>query len=320
MIKRLRSWWRRPPAPIVVQRTFLAVLAANIAIVVTGAAVRLTASGLGCPTFPRCTDSSLVVTRAMGVHGLVEFTNRMLTFVLTAVVATAVIVAWRARRSDLRTPALLLVGGIVAQALLGGVTVLTGLNPVTVMAHFLLSMVLIALATRAFESATRPPVVPGPPVAAVHPALVLGGRAAVLVSALLLVAGTVVTGTGPHSGDLHATRRLPFDPADVTQLHADLVFLLVGLAVGVALALRAAGGPPGASRRAHTLLWLLLAQGVVGYVQYFTGVPGGLVAVHVLGACLTWVAALRLALALRPPAAPGAPAPALDLVRRGAGV
>jgi cytochrome c oxidase assembly protein subunit 15 len=274
---------------------FLATLVANIGIVVTGGAVRLTASGLGCPTFPRCTDHSLVVTREMGGHGLVEFGNRMLTFALSAVVVAAVVVAWRAGRRDLRAAALVLLGGIVAQAVLGGVTVLTGLNPVTVMAHFLLSVALIAVATRAHLLSAGQRV---PPRREVHPAVQLGGRGLLVVTALLLLAGTVVTGTGPHSGDKNATHRLPFDLVEVTQLHADLVFLLVGLTVGLAVALQATDVPPVLRRRVRVLLGVVLAQGLVGYAQYATDLPVALVAVHVLGACLVWVAALRLVLAM----------------------
>ncbi|MDQ1601085.1 MAG: heme a synthase [Actinomycetota bacterium] len=292
MLDRWRGW---TPSPTAVRRVFLAVLVANIGIVVTGGAVRLTASGLGCPTFPRCTDHSLVVTREMGGHGLVEFGNRMLTFALSAVVVAAVVVAWRAGRSDLRAAALLLFGGIVAQAVLGGVTVLTGLNPVTVMAHFLLSVALIAVATRAHVLSAGQRV---PPRREVHPAVQLGGRGLLVVTALLLLAGTVVTGTGPHSGDKNATHRLPFDLVEVTQLHADLVFLLVGLTIGLAIALQATDVPPVLRRRVRVLLGVVLAQGLVGYAQYATDLPVALVAVHVLGACLVWVAALRLVLAM----------------------
>jgi cytochrome c oxidase assembly protein subunit 15 len=305
MLDRWRGW---TPSPTAVRRVFLATLVANVGIVVTGGAVRLTASGLGCPTFPRCTDHSLVVTREMGGHGLVEFGNRMLTFALSAVVVAAVVVAWRAGRRDLRSAALLLFGGIVAQAVLGGVTVLTGLNPVTVMAHFLLSVALIAVATRAHLLSTGQRV---PPRREVHPAVLLGGRGLLAVTALLLLAGTVVTGTGPHSGDRNATHRLPFSLVEVTQLHADLVFLLVGLTVGLAVALQATDVPPVLRRRARVLLGVVLAQGLVGYVQYATDLPVALVAVHVLGACLVWVAALRLVLAMTirvAPVAPGRPA------------
>ncbi len=292
MLDRWRAW---TPSPTAVRRAFLAALVVNVGIVVTGGAVRLTASGLGCPTFPRCTDDSLVVTREMGGHGLVEFGNRMLTFALSAVVVAAVVVAWRAGRRDLLRLALLLFGGIVAQALLGGVTVLTGLNPVTVMAHFLVSMALVAVATLALERAAGQPV---PRRLLVHPAVLRGGQALVVVTALLLVAGTVVTGSGPHSGDKNATHRLPFDLREVTQLHADLVFLLVGLAVGLAVALRATSAPAELRRRSTVLLVVVLAQGAVGYTQYATDLPVVLVMVHLLGACLVWVAALRVLLAM----------------------
>jgi cytochrome c oxidase assembly protein subunit 15 len=292
MLDRWRAW---VPSPAAVHRAFVAALVCNVGIVATGGAVRLTASGLGCPTFPRCTDSSLVPTREMGVHGVVEFSNRLLTFALSAVVVGAIVVAWRAGRRDLRVLSGLLFAGIVAQALLGGITVLTGLNPVTVMSHFLLSMVLIAVATLAAERSAGQPV---PERVLVAPALLLAGRVLVGVTGLLLVAGTVVTGTGPHSGDKHATHRLPFSLVEVTQLHADLVWLLVGLAVGVAFALRATTAPSSVRRRAGGLLVVVLAQGTVGYLQYATNLPIGLVAVHVLGACLVWVAALWLALGM----------------------
>ncbi|MEO7980541.1 MAG: COX15/CtaA family protein, partial [Sporichthyaceae bacterium] len=304
MLDRWRAW---APSPTAVRRAFLGALVVNIGIVVTGGAVRLTASGLGCPTFPRCTDDSLVVTREMGGHGLVEFGNRLLTFALSAVVVLAVVVAWRAGRRDLRRLALVLLAGIVAQALLGGVTVLTGLNPVTVMAHFLVSMVLVAVATVALERSG------GRPTEArtlVHPALLRAGQALVVVTAGLLVAGTVVTGSGPHSGDRNATHRLPFDVVEVTQLHADLVFLLVGLALGLAFALRATAEPLDLRRRSGQLLVVVLAQGAVGYAQYVTDLPVALVMVHLLGACLVWVAALRLLLGMtervaRPGQGPG---------------
>jgi len=301
MLDRWRGW---TPSPTAVRRVFLGALVANVAIVVTGGAVRLTASGLGCPTFPRCTDDSLVATREMGLHGAVEFGNRMLTFALSAVVVAAVVVAWRAGRRDLRAAALLLFGGIVAQAVLGGVTVLTGLNPVTVMAHFLLSVALIAVATRAHLLAAGQRV---PPHREVHPAVLLGGRGLLAVTALLLLAGTVVTGTGPHSGDKNATHRLPFDLVEVTQLHADLVFLLVGLTIGLAVALQATDVPPVLRQRVRVLLGVVLAQGLVGYAQYATDLPVALVAIHVLGACLVWVAALRLVLAMTTQVAAVAP-------------
>jgi cytochrome c oxidase assembly protein subunit 15 len=291
-VRAFRSW---RPSPTVLRRTFLGALVMNVVIVVTGGAVRLTASGLGCPTFPRCTDTSLVVTREMGAHGVIEFGNRMLTFVLTAAVGAAVVVAWRAGRRDLRGRALLLTGGIVAQALLGGVTVLTGLNPVTVMAHFLLSMLLIAVAVDAYERAAPPPADPAAPV--IRRELLVGTWVLTSAVGLVLFLGTVVTGTGPHSGDKKAADRLPFDLETVSQLHADVVFLVLGLTVGLLVAARASRAPDLVRRRLAVLLGVVLAQGVVGYAQYVTDLPVFLVGVHVLGASLVWVATVRVVLA-----------------------
>lgn len=291
MHERLRrvTAWR--PGDRAVRLAFLGALVMNTVIVVTGGAVRLTASGLGCPTFPRCTASSLVVTSQMGVHGLIEFSNRMLTFVLTVAVVVALVVARRARRRDLTRLSALLLLGILAQALLGGITVLTGLNPVTVMGHFLLSMALLVVAALALERAGGEPAAPEP---AVRRPVLLGGRLLVAVVAVTLFLGTVVTGSGPHSGDKNATHRLPFDLLMVTQLHADFVFLLVGLAVGLAVALWATNAPRPLRRRAAVLLAVVLGQGAIGYAQYATNLPVALVAAHVLGACLVWIAALRV--------------------------
>ena len=303
LLERWRSW---TPSPTALRRAFLATLATNAGIVVTGGAVRLTASGLGCPTFPRCTDQSLVVTRETGGHGLIEFGNRTLTFVLTAAVVVAVVVAWRAGRADLRRLALLLLAGIAAQALWGGIVVLTELNPVWVLTHFLLSMVIIAVAVYAYELAGGVRV---PEQRVVHPTVLLGGRSLVAATAALLVVGTVVTGTGPHSGDPEATDRLPFDLLEVTQLHADLVFLVGGLALGLTVALYAVEAPGGLRRRAVTLIGVLIGQGAVGYLQYWTDLPVGLVVVHLLGACLVWIASLRLLLGMTTRVARFAPGP-----------
>ena len=276
------------------RRAFLGALVMNTVIVVTGGAVRLTASGLGCPTFPRCTEDSLVATREMGAHGVIEFGNRLLTFVLTAAVLAAVVLAWRAGRRDLLRSALVLFGGIVVQALLGGVTVLTGLNPVTVMAHFLLSIALIAVAVSAYERVDAPGREDHD---VVRREVRFGAGLLTVVVGATLVLGTVVTGTGPHSGDREASDRLPFDLETVTQLHADLVFLVVGLTVGLLLAVRVSGVPQPLPRRVVILLAAVMAQGLVGYAQYVTDLPVVLVGIHVLGACLVWIATVRVFLA-----------------------
>ena len=218
----------------------------NVVIVVTGGAVRLTDSGLGCPTWPRCTDSSLTPTKQYAIHGIIEFTNRQLTFVLTLVALVTWLVAMAcARTGGVATLAAL---GIPAQAVLGGLTVLTHLNPWLVAAHFLLSMAIIAVTfllwwrTRDGRRGARPPARLGDGA----------GPLTVLVTAATLAIGTVVTGSGPHAGDKDSSgqvHRTGLKVASMAQLHADVVMVLVGLAVGLRRAragrARRRGGPPG---------------------------------------------------------------------------
>ena len=287
----------RRPSPRTVRRLALAGVVANSAIVVTGGAVRLTSSGLGCPTWPRCTESSYTPTAEYAVHGVIEFGNRLLTFALTAVVLALLVAVWRPRpvRPGMRRLAVLLFLGIPAQAVLGGITVLTGLNPWTVMGHFLVSAVLIALATVLHQRSREGDLAPRPVVARLlqH----LGTGLLVLVGATLVL-GTVVTGSGPHSGDI-AAGRTGLDPQAMSQLHADLVFLLVGVTVAFWVALKATGAPPRAVRAMGVLLAVELAQGAVGFAQYFTGLPVLLVGLHLVGACLIVVTAVQAVLALR---------------------
>ena len=280
-----------------VSRVALLNAVANGAIVVTGGAVRLTGSGLGCPTWPRCTDESFVVTPELAGHGIVEFGNRLLTFVLTAVAIATVVVVFRSVRRDLRTLAVIGFLGIPAQALLGGITVLTGLNPWTVAAHFLLSRVLVAVATTLWLRSREPGV--GQPLLRRPFVLLVAGITA--VTAVVLALGTVVTGSGPHSGDPKAGRT-GFDPELVSQLHADVVFLLLGLTVALLVALYAVDSPGRVRRAARDLLIVQLAQGLVGYVQYFTDLPIALVLVHMLGAVLITAFTARLVWSVRGPA------------------
>jgi cytochrome c oxidase assembly protein subunit 15 len=292
------------PSVRTVRRLALASVIANAAIVVTGGAVRLTSSGLGCPTWPRCTPGSYTPTSEYAVHGVIEFTNRLLTFALTAVVVATLIavVRQRPRRTPLVRLAILLVLGIPAQAVLGGITVLTGLNPWTVMAHFLLSMVLVAIAVLLYQ---RTDEADGAARSLVPVPLRQLSYGLLGVVAVTLAAGTVVTGSGPHSGDPKAGRT-GFDPASVSQLHADLVMLLVGLSVALWVALRAVRAP---SRSAGVLVLVELAQAGIGWTQYFTHLPVVLVGVHLAGACLVLIAATRVVLSLRerPSAAEDAP-------------
>jgi cytochrome c oxidase assembly protein subunit 15 len=289
-----------PPSafsPAVVSRVALVNAIANGIIVVTGGAVRLTGSGLGCPTWPRCTGSSIVPTPELAGHGVIEFTNRLLTFVLTAAAIATVVVVFRSVRRDLRRLAVISFLGIPAQALLGGVTVLTGLNPWTVAAHFLLSMVLVGVATTLWLRSREPGV--GQPLLQRPFVLLVTGIG--VVTAAVLFLGTVVTGSGPHSGDPKAGRT-GLDPQVVSQLHADLVFLLVGLTAAMLVALYAVDSPARVRRAVRDLLIVQLAQGLIGYVQYFTRLPIALVLVHMLGAVLITAFTARLFWSVRGPA------------------
>jgi cytochrome c oxidase assembly protein subunit 15 len=285
------------PSRATLRRLGIATLVANVVIVLTGGAVRLTGSGLGCPRWPKCTDSSLVVHGDMGMHGFIEFGNRMLTFVLAAVaiVTWAAVMRQRPARRSLRLLATVLALGIPAQALLGGVTVLTDLNPWLVAGHLLLSLAMVALAVvflRRIVETDRPPT---PTV----PASVAWLTRAMFAAAwLVLYAGTVVTGSGPHAGDEDSARN-GLSPSGMSQLHADLVFLLVGLTIGVLFAFKAVGAPDRAQRAVGWLLTVEICQGVIGFTQYFTDLPIGLVELHLLGATLVSATAAWALLGVR---------------------
>jgi len=272
----------RSPDRLVVKRFAIATLVANIVIVVTGSAVRLTGSGLGCPTWPRCTGSSYVPHGALGLHGAIEFGNRLLTFVLVAIaVATFVVVLrHRPRRRPLVVLATTLALSVPAQAVLGGVTVLTNLNPWVVSAHLMFSLSIIALGVvfvRRVDELDVPARFTVPTPAA------LLARTTYGVTWVVLYIGTVVTGSGPHAGDIDSPRT-GLDPATVSQLHTDVVFLLIGLTVGALLVLKAVGAPERAVRAAGWLLGVEVLQGTIGITQYLTDLPIVLVGLHVLGA------------------------------------
>jgi cytochrome c oxidase assembly protein subunit 15 len=256
-----------------------ATLVANCVLVVTGGAVRLTASGLGCPTWPRCTDDSLTPHGSMDVHSAIEFGNRTLTFVLVAIAVATFLSAWATGRRDLRGLALGLALGIPAQAVIGGITVLTDLNPWIVSFHLLCSLAIIGVAVLFLDRVDRPdPEVAGGPV--------VGLAWATFAAAwVVLYVGTVVTGSGPHAGDLDAKRN-GLDPRQLSQLHADAVFVFIGLTVGLLVAVLATDAPARTRTAIVALLGLELAQGTIGYVQYFTDLPVVLVGVHMLGAAL----------------------------------
>jgi cytochrome c oxidase assembly protein subunit 15 len=263
--------WLRPLA--------WATLVANTVLVVTGGAVRLTGSGLGCPTWPRCTDKSFTPHGALDIHSAIEFGNRMLTFVLVAVAVATFVAAWQSGRRELRRLALILALGIPAQAVIGGITVLTDLNPWIVSFHLLCSLAIIGLSVLFIQRLDHPE-----PMVAHGPAVTLAWLTFAAAWVVMYV-GTVVTGSGPHAGDRDSPRN-ELDPLQVSQLHADVVFLFVGLTIGLLFALRAIDAAPAARRAVLVLLVVELAQGTIGFVQYFTDLPIVLVGFHMLGAAL----------------------------------
>ncbi|WGW13727.1 COX15/CtaA family protein [Saxibacter everestensis] len=269
-------------------------LVSQAGIVITGALVRLTASGLGCPTWPRCTDQSYVNTPEMGIHGYIEFGNRTLTFVVAAIAVLTLIALWKIRRErrDLWTLAVVLLFAVPLQAVIGGITVLSNLNPWVVGLHFLASAIMVALATlmvrRVSDSGAAPARVVPPVVSRL-------GWAILALMIIVVVNGVMVTGAGPHSGD-HGAARNGLDPTWITRLHAAPVYLLVAATVAAlvltARSRRAAGADQLAEpRRAlMTLLIVELAQGAIGYTQHFLHLPVALVVLHMLGA-VTLIAA-----------------------------
>jgi heme a synthase len=287
----------------------LANLVAEIGIVVTGGLVRVTGSGLGCPTWPECVDGSITPTveQAQGFHKYIEFGNRTLTGVLAVLAVATVLAVFRwAPRRPMKVAALVVLGGVVGQAVLGGFTVLLGLHPATVATHFLVSMGLVVASSylwfaRHESAAAAVPLVP--------PLVTRLARVTCGVGAVVLTLGTVVTGSGPHSGDADEPARFGFDARTVSWLHADVVMLFLGLVVATWLAARltSADAVPGPARAWLVVLGVSLAQGLIGYVQYFTDLPQALVMAHMLGASLLVVALTSGMLALR--RRDGVPAP-----------
>ena len=276
------------------------------AIIVTGAAVRLTGSGLGCPEWPNCTAGSLTPTPKVGGHGWIEFVNRMVTGLVSVAVIVAVLGAFvRApRRRDLTWLSLGLVFGVIAQALLGALVVKKLLEPPFVMGHFLLSAVLLADAIVLVWRAGIPDGDVAP--VAVAPLVHRLAIAVVALACAVLVTGTVVTGAGPHSGDagnsakisLRATR-LDLAVATVARIHGITVMVFLGVVLALLVVLARTRASRALYRRVTGLLGLLVLQAGVGYLQYFTDVPPGLVAIHVAGATAVFSAAVLMLVGCR---------------------
>ena len=258
------------------------------ALIVTGGAVRLTGSGLGCPTWPECTPGSYtpVPNQAEGqLHAWIEFGNRLLTFVLLFTALAVVIIAFRSSKNAItknrvRVLAGLQILGILGQGILGGITVLTGLHPVTVAAHFLLSIFLISGAISLRYEMIG--IIKQPPtglIASLIPILIW-------LTLIVIIVGTIVTGSGPHAGDADA-KRFGFDPKALSWLHADFVIALLVLTTLLWLLIRQTNANL-LTRKIQIFLLIVISQGLIGYVQYATGLPELVVGFHLLGAALVW--------------------------------
>jgi cytochrome c oxidase assembly protein subunit 15 len=286
-------------SPQAYRRITFVVLLSLAFIIVTGGAVRLTGSGLGCPEWPNCDDGRLVAP--LDFHALVEFVNRTVTGLVSVAVIVAVLgsLVRRPRRRDLVWLSLGLVGGVIGQIVLGGLTVLFELRPPFVMAHFILSMVILANAVvlhwRAGEPLPDPPSGPHsePPAGDLR----RFGTLILATTALVVFLGTVVTAAGPHGGDEKA-ERLDVPIHRAAQLHGAGAMLLLAMVVTMLVLLARSRYPEEVRNRGRVLLAVVLAQAGIGYLQYFTGVPVLLVGAHIAGATLLWATAVRFQLGL----------------------
>jgi len=279
---------RRTLAPFASLLLFL-----QAALLVTGGAVRLTGSGLGCPTWPQCTPGSYtpVPHQVQGqLHAWIEFGNRLLTFALFFAAIATIISVYRSHRRDLRFLAVTQLVGILAQGVLGGITVLTKLNPLAVASHFILSIFLIAAATSLYSRRKQPYV----RTSSSHVGISRYSTLHMCLSFIVIAVGTLVTGSGPHAGDLQAPR-LHLDIRHIAYFHGALVVLLLLLTIFFFLH---------HDHRYETKRWLAIffilamAQGAIGYIQYIKGVPELLVGTHLLGSSLVWIAAWRVRLSV----------------------
>ena len=268
---------------------------AQSAIVLTGALVRITGSGLGCSTWPECTPGSYTPTPDQPeapLHAWIEFGNRLLTFVLLINALALMFTILKSGKRELRRLGALQILGILAQGVLGGITVLTALNPATVAAHFLLSIILIAGALSLRQRAHGKSPIEITLIPLVTKLIWLH----LLLTSLVLIAGTIVTGSGPHAGD-SAAERFNLDSRTMAWIHADLVIALLGVSIALLIAIRL--GLTGQARqvlsgRIQIFLIVALAQGSIGYIQYFTKLPEALVAAHIIGSIAVWLSAWNL--------------------------
>lgn len=298
----LRNFAEKLPSSITpaIRRLSVASLIGQGVLIVSGGVVRVTGSGLGCPTWPKCTEDSLTNTAEMGIHGVIEFVNRTLTFALAAIALVLLVMLWNLRkeRKDLFWLAFGLLAAIPAQAVIGGITVLTGLNPYVVSLHFLVSAALVVVSMLLVNRTYGRTGLTGPnDVQRARPLIRQLSIIAAVTSYLAVVLGTLVTGSGPHSGD-STSPRMELDGYFVTRLHVVPVYVLVAASLLLVILLWRNGSGSGTGtivRNAASFLFVaVLFQGFIGYWQYFTGIPILLVIVHMLGASLMLTVATNM--------------------------
>ena len=259
------------------------------ALVITGGAVRLTGSGLGCPTWPECVPGSYLPVEGQAegaLHAWIEFGNRLLTFALFFAAVATLIAVFRSARRDLRFLAATQILGILGQGVLGGITVLTDLNPLSVASHFLLSTILIGAATSLHSRRHQPHVRTSSTQVRISRVSFLH----VIATFVAIAIGTLVTGTGPHAGDVDSPR-LDFSITTITRFHSGSVWFLILLTI---FFYRAPDLKYETRRWLHIFFFITLVQGAIGYIQYSLGVPELLVGFHLLGSVLVWIAAWRI--------------------------
>ncbi|MEX6430470.1 MAG: COX15/CtaA family protein [Ferrimicrobium sp.] len=283
-LQRLQRSWNVSPA--LFRRISYATLIFCAVIIVTGGVVRLTQSGLGCPTWPDCTTGHF--TASFNYHPMVEFVNRVVTFFAALGMSVTAIFAFFRKpfRRDIMWLSVGLFVEVVAESVLGGITVLEKLAPPFVMAHFVLAIIVLwnslVLYKHAISAAGKVQPVVGKEI-------VWLGRLMFLNLGAVIIVGTAVAGTGPYSGS-PISSRLPFNLRQVAYLHADFAIVLVALILANLFLLHQARAPEVVQRRARMLLWMGAIQAVIGYTTYFSGLPAILIGIHIAGATLTWIA------------------------------
>jgi heme a synthase len=280
--------------PRTVRALALASVVCYALLVLTGGAVRLTGSGLGCADWPECFQGHLVAPASF--HPLVEFTNRVVTVAVSVVTVAAFLsaVALRPRRRDLIGLGAALLGGLIAQIILGGIVVLTKLNPYLVALHFVLTLVVLGFALVMFHLARAQPT---RRELLVRPEVVWLARLLVGTLCVLILAGTMVTGAGPHAGGKGA-KRIPIAFRDIAELHSTIALFLIGCTLASLFALHVARAPQRTQRVARTMLEVLFVQGALGYTQYFLHDNAVVIEFHLAGATAIWIAAITFYLSL----------------------